>query len=348
MASRSRVGFDDRESVYRDDRRSNVEVRVMDRERERERDRDRVPTFLRDDIRRPEPGPLVLRQREVETSERIRRRSPSPIRHVRARSVSPVQMRRTEEDLRFRTVRAPSRGPSEVDRVRIIERDRSSSPSPERVRARFVERRPRSPSPDYHEHIRIVEKERERERPRSPTPPPQPQIIKGPIIEREVITHYRDIDHGMFSLFVLLLLWSKTDNLQASWLCANLLHPPLPSLAGGKTPTLISTPRARRRRSTSSAPLAADPLGNPVATAVGPAPSPERGYRALTATRASCLSMPIQAVSMLMWKPDAATRTDGGLTRKRPLVTTTTSTTNRARSHPGLTPAGGWARLGTA
>lgn len=211
MASRSRVGFDDRESVYRDDRRSNVEVRVMDRERER--DRDRVPTFLRDDIRRPEPGPLVLRQREVETSERIRRRSPSPIRHVRARSVSPVQMRRTEEDLRFRTVRAPSRGPSEVDRVRIIERDRSSSPSPERVRARFVERRPRSPSPDYHEHIRIVEKERERERPRSPTPPPQPQIIKGPIIEREVITHYRDIDHGMFSLFVLFLSWSKTDNL---------------------------------------------------------------------------------------------------------------------------------------
>lgn len=200
MASRSRVGFDDRESVYRDDRRSNVEVRVMDRERERDRDRDRVPTFLRDDIRRPEPGPLVLRQREVETSERIRRRSPSPIRHVRARSVSPAPVRRTEEDLRFRTVRAPSRGPSEVDRVRIIERDRSSSPSPERVRARFVERRPRSPSPDYHEHIRIVEKERERERPRSPTPPPQPQIIKGPIIEREVITHYRDIDHGMLPL----------------------------------------------------------------------------------------------------------------------------------------------------
>ncbi|KAK1837089.1 hypothetical protein QBC39DRAFT_3035 [Podospora conica] len=184
MASRSRVGFDDRESLYRDERRSNVEVRVLDRERER----DRVPTFLREDNRRPEPGPLVLRQREVETSERIRRRSPSPVRHVRARSVSPVQ---------FRTVRAPSRGPSEVDRVRIIERDRSSSPSPERTRARFVERRPRSPSPDFHERIRIVEKERERERPRSPTPPPQPQVIKGPIIEREVITHYRDIDHGV-------------------------------------------------------------------------------------------------------------------------------------------------------
>jgi len=183
MASRSRVGFDDRESFYRDDRRSNVEVRVIDRDRERERDR--VPAFLREE-RRPEPGPLVLRQREVETAERIRRRSPSPVRHIRARSVSPVQ---------FRTVRAPSRGPSEVDRVRIIERDRSSSPSPDRTRARFVQRRPRSPSPEFHERIRIVEKEREKERPRPPTPPPQ--VIKGPVIEREVITHYRDIDHGV-------------------------------------------------------------------------------------------------------------------------------------------------------
>ena len=192
MASRSRVDFDDRETYYRDDRRSNVEVRVMDRERER----DRVPTFLREDNRRAEPGPLVLRQREVETSERIRRRSPSPVRHVRARSVSPAHTRRATDDLQFRTVRAPSRGPSEVDRVRIIERERSISPSPERVRPRFVERRPRSPSPDFHEHIRIIKEERERERPRSPTPPPQPQVIKGPIIEREVITHYRDIDHG--------------------------------------------------------------------------------------------------------------------------------------------------------
>lgn len=193
MSGRSRVGFDDREGYYREDRRDNVEIRVLDRDRER--GQDRLPNFLRED-RRPEPGPLVLRQREVETSERIRRRSPSPVRHVRARSVSPFPARRAQEDLRFRTVRAPSRPPSEVDRVRIVERDRSSSPSPSRSRPRFVERR-RSPSPEFHERIRIVEKEREREKPRSPSPPPQPQVIKGPIIEREVITHYRDIDHGV-------------------------------------------------------------------------------------------------------------------------------------------------------
>lgn len=30
----------------------------------------------------------------------------------------------------------------------------------------------------------------------SPQPPPQPQVVKGPTIEREVITHYTDIDHG--------------------------------------------------------------------------------------------------------------------------------------------------------
>jgi hypothetical protein len=199
MSSRSRVGFED--DYYRDQRRDDVEVRIRDRSRSR----DRLPSFMREDLRRPEPGPLVLRQREVETAER-RRRSPSPVRVretriVRARSVSPAPPRRTEEDLRYRTViREPNRGPDmERLRTRIRDRSSSSSPSPdrarERIRARIVERG-RSPSP-VHEHIRIVEKSRER-RPRSPSPspPPPPQVIKGPIIEREVITHYRDIDHG--------------------------------------------------------------------------------------------------------------------------------------------------------
>jgi hypothetical protein len=203
MSSRSRVGFED--DYYRDQRRDDVEVRF----RERSRSRDRLPSFMRDDLRRPEPGPLVLRQREIETAER-RRRSPSPVRVretriVRARSVSPAPPKRTEEDLRYRTViREPSRGPDmERLRTRIRDRSSSSSPSPdrarERIRARIVERG-RSPSP-VHEHIRIVEKSRER-RPRSPSPspPPPPQVIKGPIIEREVITHYRDIDHGMVSV----------------------------------------------------------------------------------------------------------------------------------------------------
>jgi len=203
MSSRSRVGFDDRD-YYRDsarhhDHHDDVEVRI----RERSRSRDRLPAFMREDLRRPEPGPLVLRSREIETSER-RRRSPSPVRvHetriVRARSVSPMPPpRRTEEDIRFRTVREPSRGPDlERLRTRILERDRSPSSSPEsRVRARIVERG-RSPSP-VRERIRIVEKARPRTP--SPSPPPPPQVIKGPVIEREVITHYRDIDHG--KLFV--------------------------------------------------------------------------------------------------------------------------------------------------
>jgi len=215
MANRSRVGFDDRD-YYREPSRApsrapsrgppvreydDVDVRI------RERERDRVPAFMRED-RRAEPGPLVLRQREVETVDRTRRRSPSPLRVretriERARSVSPMPPRRVEEDVHIRTVervREPSRGPAmERLRARIVERERSPSPEPdrERIRARIIER-PRSPSPDIRERIRIVERERERPRPRSPSPPPapEPQVVKGPVIEREVITHYRDIDHG--------------------------------------------------------------------------------------------------------------------------------------------------------
>lgn len=59
---------------------------------------------------------------------------------------------------------------------------------------RFAER-----EPVEHEHIHIVERERERERERapqrSPSPPP---VVRGPTIERDVITHYTDVDHGMY------------------------------------------------------------------------------------------------------------------------------------------------------
>jgi len=193
------VEIDGRE-YYREPARrhehDDVEVRI----RERSRSRDRLPAFMRDD-RRPEAGPLVLRQREVE--ERVlRRRSPSPV-HVRemriqrARSVSPMPARRIEESVRYRNVervREPSRGPDlERLRARIVDRSSSSSPSPppvDRVRARFV-KRTRSPSP-VRERIRIVEKTEEKVRQRSPSP----ERIKGPIIERQVITHYQDIDHG--------------------------------------------------------------------------------------------------------------------------------------------------------
>jgi len=205
--SGSRVNeYDERESHY-----SAPPPRVAVREREYDVEREsRVPAFMRDDGRRNDAGPLVLRQRDVETVERPRRRSPPPMRvretrvMERARSVSPPPRREfiERDDVRVRTVerervRSPSRGPSvERVRTRIVERERS--PSPQRVRARFVEReRSVSPVEREREHIRIVHRERERSPSPSPSPPPPPpQVIRGPRIEREVITHYRDIDHG--------------------------------------------------------------------------------------------------------------------------------------------------------
>ncbi|KAK4239171.1 hypothetical protein C8A03DRAFT_43189 [Achaetomium macrosporum] len=179
--SRSRVEFGEREYIREAPRRppadyDEVDIRVRERE-------DRLPHFMREENRRAEPGPLVLRQREVETIERPRPRSPSPVRVrerivERARSVSPPS-RRLDEEVRFRrVVREQSRGPTE--------------------RIRFVPPRSRSPSPDVQERIRIVEREKERAPSPAPPPrPPTPKVIKGPTIEREVITHYRDIDHGM-------------------------------------------------------------------------------------------------------------------------------------------------------
>ncbi|TDZ28795.1 hypothetical protein C8035_v008066 [Colletotrichum spinosum] len=181
----SRVAFDD------------VDVRVRDREREADRLR-----FLRDE-RPPEAGALVLSRREVESREvaRPRQRTPSPVYRERlvrrARSLTPPHVHEQELERsrvriseREREIRSPSRGP----------------PAPELVRARYVERqRSPSPSPPARERsrvgVRIVERERERERIPSPSPspppPPAPQVIRGPTIEREVITHYRDIDHGV-------------------------------------------------------------------------------------------------------------------------------------------------------
>ncbi|KAL2019575.1 hypothetical protein VTK56DRAFT_9472 [Thermocarpiscus australiensis] len=184
--SRSRVEFGEREYI-REAGPRDVDVRIRERERERERERDRVPAFLREDNRRTEAGPLVLRERQVETVERPRARSPSPVRVreriVRARSVSPGP-RRIEEDVRFRqVVREPSRPPAE--RIRFVERSRSRSSS-----------RSSSPSP-VRERIRIVEREKDRAPSPAPPRPPTPKVIRGPTIEREVITHYRDIDHGV-------------------------------------------------------------------------------------------------------------------------------------------------------
>ncbi|CVL00349.1 uncharacterized protein FPRN_08532 [Fusarium proliferatum] len=53
---------------------------------------------------------------------------------------------------------------------------------------------PRLPSVDERERFYIRTTSRERGAPPSPSPPPQ--VHRGPMIEREVITHYRHIDHG--------------------------------------------------------------------------------------------------------------------------------------------------------
>ncbi|PFH59279.1 hypothetical protein XA68_12595 [Ophiocordyceps unilateralis] len=169
-----------------------VDVRLRDREM------DRTPAFLRDDCRRPEAGPMVLRQRDIETVDR------------HARSPSPVPVRRREMVRRPKSTSPPTMRGSEREHshTRIVERERDRVRSPSVVRCRspsplpvrFVERRRRSPSPvSQHDHIRIVERERQRapSPSPSPSPPPPPPVIRGPTIEREVITHWTDIDHGM-------------------------------------------------------------------------------------------------------------------------------------------------------
>ncbi|KAI1337107.1 hypothetical protein F5Y15DRAFT_161520 [Xylariaceae sp. FL0016] len=194
--------YDDVEVIERRERRSSpprsrapvreyddLDVDVKIRERERE---DRTPAFLRDEPRRTEAGPLVLRQREIETVDRRRPRSPSPVRY-------------RERFIEREREREPSLPPMPMERrPRYVERS-PSPPPPVRVESRIVERRrERSPSSDRdREMISLrIERERERERIPSPSPspsppPPPPPVIRGPTIEREVITHYRDIDHGI-------------------------------------------------------------------------------------------------------------------------------------------------------
>lgn len=187
--SRGRVEFGEREYI-REEGARRASVREYDDAEVRYRDQNRVPAWMvrENNNRRPDTTQLVLRQKETETIERVRPRSPSPgpVRErviVRARSTSPQPPRRIEEDVRFRRVmREPSRGPAGADRIR------------------FVETRSRSPSPVQRDRIRIVEREKERAPSPAPPPrPPTPKVIKGPTIEREVITHYRDIDHGKYN-----------------------------------------------------------------------------------------------------------------------------------------------------
>lgn len=124
---------------------------------------------------------------------------------------------------------------------------RSPSPLP----VRFVERRRRSPSPVVREHIRtrIVEREKEREPSPSPSPPPPPPppVIRGPTLEREVITHYTDIDHGEchpcpFKPFALSLSLSRPGHILITFRYTGVIRvkPPSP-------PPPAPRPRAQTR-----------------------------------------------------------------------------------------------------
>lgn len=165
--------------------------------------RESAPTFLHETARRPEAGPMVLRQREVETFDR-HHRSPSPTRLReerlvrRPRSVSPPSRFYAEPEVDHRT------------RARVVHREHARNPS--------IERRRRSPSPRAIRYEREQPGERERIRARvverrrslssssasSSSASSAPKNIRGPTIEREVITHYTDVHHGMPSKLMLL------------------------------------------------------------------------------------------------------------------------------------------------
>ncbi|KAL8391096.1 hypothetical protein RB595_009918 [Gaeumannomyces hyphopodioides] len=184
------------EEIRREDGPTRSRVQVRERERERDDD-SRVPHFMRDERRGPSSaapadtsGTMVLRQREIETVSRPRHRSPS-------------QVRFEERTQYVRRPRSPSPSvvseplpPPRRERVEIRQFERRRSPSPHPSRGR-------SPSRER-ERIRIIERSRSRERIPSPSPSPPPppapavpEVIRGPTIEREVITHYRNIDHGV-------------------------------------------------------------------------------------------------------------------------------------------------------
>ncbi|KAK8061277.1 hypothetical protein PG994_007643 [Apiospora phragmitis] len=159
-----------------------TEISIRDRE-------SRTPAFLRDEGRRPEAGPMVLRAREVETVDRRRPRSPSPV-HVHERYI---------ERERERSPAPPSM--TMERRPRFMERERSPSPG---TMVRVDHREMGKISYPERERIRIIQREKERVPSPSPSPSPPPPaappVIRGPTIEREVITHYRDIDHGVIKV----------------------------------------------------------------------------------------------------------------------------------------------------
>ncbi|KAH8593962.1 hypothetical protein B0O99DRAFT_652901 [Bisporella sp. PMI_857] len=220
MSRHGGPAYEDREYYSREEIRGAAPVRVLERDYEevdayvrRDSHAARRPDFLRDDYgQNRDAGPVVLREREIETYSRPlerRPRSPSPEVHIRERIVSRERspsipaVDRVRTNLRV-SGRERSLSPPDRLRARVIETReripiRPRSPSPVRIRERIYERRERTPSPPREERIRITET---RETRRSPSPsyrslsPPPPPPIQAPPIHQEIITHHRHIDHG--------------------------------------------------------------------------------------------------------------------------------------------------------
>ncbi|KAJ2892871.1 hypothetical protein MKZ38_009273 [Zalerion maritima] len=173
-------------SRYRDeyyisrDRRGAPEVDVSVSESS---SRSRTPAF----IKREEPRDMdmVLRSRKVEQGY-SRRRSPSPVRYEERR---PARVERSPSPV-MRGARSRSRPPVE-QRVRLV--DRARSVSPDNGRVRIVGRERSIEAERCRTRIDIEETCNHKER--SPSPPPPPKTIQGPLIERDVVTHWTDVDH---------------------------------------------------------------------------------------------------------------------------------------------------------
>jgi hypothetical protein len=205
--------------------RSPSPVRIRERIIERERspspaplERVRTRVVERERSSTP-PPPERLRARVIETRERVRERSPSPIRY----------------------------------RERVVERARS--PSPIRIRERFVERE-RSPSPPHFERVRTRVTERETRAP-SPSPSPSPPAsIRAPPIHQEIITHHRHIDHGKLPSFNVINprthsggggVPANPDMKQDSSVPQSQVHPHLPQPASERLTSISTHPKTAPR-----------------------------------------------------------------------------------------------------
>ncbi|KAF4124471.1 Conserved glutamic acid rich protein [Geosmithia morbida] len=143
----------------------------------------RTPAFLRENGRPMEPGPMVLRQRDVETYDRHRPTS--------------TDSQRAQDHRMARRLGGQPRGDPRqqqppyydggYDSAGPLRRSRSA----DRIRARVIDHRDASPDSltDSSDTSSVAASSE------ASSPPPR-RVVREPTVERDVITHYRGIDHG--------------------------------------------------------------------------------------------------------------------------------------------------------